>query len=199
MKTIATIALAVLLLTASTSSQNKPKDVQGWEETRWGMTSEEIGKTLGSRARKLANIEGYGNGYYEYLVPGINLQGLSFTALLVMDYNTMKLSRVDLRLDEYKSEKPREDVFGALESMLTALYGPPDTKKDERRSDQWTMARDWRFQTTTIELGLYWHSDDHSGNVGIYYSPSAHAKPSQMTPNKSLDASRDSMFRMKLL
>ena len=65
MKRISIIAVIILLFSVSTSSQNKSKDIQGWEETRWGMTSDEIGKALGSRAQKLTDFEGYGYGYYD--------------------------------------------------------------------------------------------------------------------------------------
>jgi len=178
MKRISIIAVIVLLFSVSTSSQNKSKDIQGWEETRWGMTSDEIGKALGSRAQKLTDFEGYGYGYYEYLVPEITLRGSTFTALLIMDY-TGKLSSVDVRSNEYESQKPQRDIFDALDSMLIAQYGAPDAKKDEPSSGQVHLSHIWKFQTSTGELWLYWdnHSRPVSSNVGISYYPTAAVKP----------------------
>ena len=159
---------------ATASSQSKPKDLLGWEEVRWGMTADDIARLFGSRAERVPSVEAYGDWYYLYTVP-VNLQGEQYTAILLMDYTTSKLARVDIRLNQYESPAPREDVFTALEAMLTQQYGQPDSKKDEPRSDNWRIGRSWKFQTSTVELWLYWHKDDadQGSNVGISYYPTA--------------------------
>jgi hypothetical protein len=190
MKRIAAIALFALLCSVSVPNQTKPKDVLGWEETRWGMTSDEIGKALGSRAQKLTDSELYGDGYYDYLVPDITLQSSTFTALLIMDRETRKLSRVDVRLNQYESQKPPRDIFDALDAMLIAQYGAPDAKKDEPSSDQVHLSHIWRLQTSTVELWLYWDNRMRpvSSNVGISYYPTAAVKNDGTEPNVGCDS-----------
>jgi hypothetical protein len=175
MKRIGTIALFAILVSVTVSSQSKPKDVLGWEETRWGMTAEDIPKLFGSRAKRVPSVEVYGDWFYLYTVP-VNIKGRPYTAILLMDYSTAKLVRVDVRLDQYESPVPREDVFNELDAMLTQQYGAPDSRKDERLSDQRRIGRTWKFPTSTVELSLYWHGAD-SSNVGISYYPSAARKP----------------------
>jgi len=176
MKRIGTIALFAILFSVPASSQSKPKDVLGWEGIRWGMTAEDIPTLFGSRAKRVPSVELYGDWYYLYTVP-VNLKGQTYTAILLMDHLTAKVARVDIRLDQYESPVPRGDVFNSLEAMLTQQYGQPDSKKDERQTDQRRIGRTWKFQTSTVELWLYWHNDDHSSNVGISYYPTAALKP----------------------
>lgn len=177
MKRIATLALVSLLFSLAASTQSKPKDVLGWEGTRWGMTAEEIAKLFGSRAERVPSVEVYGNGYYLYTV-ATNLKNQTYTAILVMDYATAKLSRVDVRLDQYQSPAPREDVFKALDAMLTEQYGAPDIRTDQSSSNEVHLSHVWKFQTSTVELWLYWDNRDRpvSSNVGISYYPTASAK-----------------------
>lgn len=186
MKPIGTIALFVILFGVTASGQSKPKDVLGWEGTRWGMTAEDIAKLFGSRAQRVPSVELYGKWYYLYTVPVI-LTGQTYTGILLMDSATNKLVRVEIRLDQYESPVPREDVFNALDGMLTQQYGQPDSKKDYRRSDPSGIGRTWEFPTSTVELFLYWYKDDHSSNVGIKYYPTAAVKPGPATHNKALE------------
>ena len=71
------------------------------------------------------------------------------------------------------------NIFDALDSMLIAQYGAPDAKKDEPSSGQVHLSHIWKFQTSTVELWLYWdnHSRPVSSNVGISYYPTAAVKP----------------------
>jgi hypothetical protein len=177
MKRIVTIAFVLILFSLAASSQSKPKDVLGWEGSRWGMSAEDISKLFGSRAERVPSIEVYGDWYYLYTVP-VSLKGQTYTAILLMDYATAKLVRVDIRLDQYKSPMPREDVFNALDAMLTQQYGQPDSKKDENKTDQRRNGRTWKFPTSTVELWLYWDNDNHQdSNVGISYYPTPVLKP----------------------
>src|SRR5437763_10287110 len=135
MKRIATITLFTILISSMASGQSKPKDVLGWERTRWGMTAEEIAKLFGSRADRVPSVEGYGDWYYLYTVAA-NLQGQTYTAIFLMDRSTDKLARVDVRLNEYESQKPQRDIFDALNSMLGAQYGAPDATKEDPSSEE---------------------------------------------------------------
>ena len=175
MKRIGTIALLVTLFSVVAAGQSKPKDVLGWEDTRWGMTAEDIAKLLGERAKRVPSVKVYGDWYYLYTVP-VNLKGQTYTAILLMDYSTAKLVRVDVRLDQYESPTPREDVFNAFDALLTQQYGQPDSKQDERLSDRRGIGNTWKFPTSTVELWLYWRNDDHTGNVGISYFPTVAPK-----------------------
>src|SRR5258708_6552003 len=147
-----------LVIALTSVGHSKPKDVPGWRSARWGMTTAQLVQALGSQAQKQPTWELYGDGSYEYLVPGIKLQGQSFTGFLVMNQEG-KLGAVDVRLDEMESSVPREDVFNKLESLLTKRYGAPDSKKDERPSkapiQTLTLSCTCRFPTTTLNPRCY--------------------------------------------
>ena len=176
MRRIGTVALFAILFSVTAASQSKPKDVVGWEGTRWGMTAQDIAKLFGERAKRVPSVEVYGDWYYLYTVP-VDLKGQTYTAILLMDYSTTKLVRVDVRLDQYESPAPREDVFDALDAMLTQQYGQPGSKKDERLAERREIDHTWKFPTSTVELWLHWRNDDHTGNVGISYYPTVAPKP----------------------
>lgn len=168
------VTLLMLLVSVSWPCYSKPKDVLGWQRTRWGMYDEDIVRVFGSKAEKLPQLELYGSGHLGYVVPGINLKGQRYSAYFQMD-GAGKLSEVDVRLDQMESRVPRDDVFNSLESLLTHQYGVPDSKKDERPSETpikfLSLRRTWRFPTTTVELLCDWDNDHRSG-VMIRYFPS---------------------------
>ena len=178
-----------LLLAFSQVGSSGPKDLFGWQGTRWGMSSQEIVKVFGSKAKKLPRWQLYGDGYLEYIVPGINLKGGMYTAYFMMDAGSSKLREIHLRLDQMESPVPRDDVFDGLNSLLTHQYGAPTRKDDERSPEvpikSLRLSRTWKFPTTTVELFCQWDSG-HSSLVTIRYFPSKLKSDVTTTHNKAL-------------
>ncbi len=199
MKTpVVTLRLAILLLALISHCYSQQKDVLGWQDTRWGMSNEDIERVFGSKLKKLPKPEKFLAWHADCVIPEFELEGEKFTVFFQIDNATNKLSQILIRLDEQKSRIPREVIFNRLESMLVREYGPLMDRGEDRRSSVIDfscveLSRKWRFPTTTIELAYGWDNQIDASLLTVRYFPTKAIQ--RTTPNKSLDASGGCVFR----
>jgi hypothetical protein len=154
----------------------QPKDVLGWQESRWGMSNEEIVRAFGPRIARLPKGEDFLTWHADYVMRHVELEGEVFSVFFQMDNETKKLAQVLVRLDEQESRVPRDEIFAKIETMLIHEYGAPVDKTDHRRSSSIDFAfldlsRLWRFPTTTIELSYGWDNQIEASLLTIRYFP----------------------------
>lgn len=132
-----------------------PADLPGWDETRWGMSREDLARVLGPRRRALAAPLRYGEYIVRDTVPGLRLAGRPFVALLQLDRGSERLAQVLLR---YRGDFPMLSDFAAVREVLAAQFGAPHERRaetDDRGSfpSFWIEAR-WTFPSTAVVLAL---------------------------------------------
>lgn len=168
-------AAATLFLSLASLSFSQPKDLLGWEKSRWGMSDKELIAEFGSRLHKLPKRQVFLKWHTDYVVP-VELAGGTYTVFFQMADDTNKLSQVLVRLNEMKSRTPREDIFNALAASLAHDYGEPASKIHDRyrfstKFNGVAFSRTWRFPTTTIELAYDWDDQIFASTLTVRYFP----------------------------
>ncbi len=168
------LATAVLLSFAQLCF-SQPKDVLGWEKSRWGMSNKDLVSVFGSRLQKLPKRQTFLKWHTDHVIP-VELIGGAYTVFFQMADDTDQLSQVLVRLNEMKSHTPREDLFNMLASSLTDDYGEPTAKTNDRyqcstKFNCIDLSRTWRFPTTTIELSYGWDDQIFASTLTIRYFP----------------------------
>jgi hypothetical protein len=194
------VALALaLLISISVPLAAKPRDVLGWQGTRWGMSETALLNAFGSKLKKLPDRQAFVWLHVDYIISDFSLDGNAYTVFFQMDDRTNKLAQVLIRLNEMETRTPRLEEFNRLERLLTPELGAPekdDHNFDERASNFRSIEqrRTWKFHTSTVELYYGWDNQIYASLLSIRYFPTGRA--STATPNKSLDASGGSVFRI---
>lgn len=154
---------------------SQPKDVAGWENSRWGMSDKDLVAAFGSRLQKLPKREAFLGWHSDYVISTESGGGV-YTVFFQMASDTNKLSQVLVRLNEMESKTPREDVFNLLASSLGNDYGKPTAQTNERyrfltKFNGMALSRTWKFPTTTVELGYDWDDQIYASTLTIRYFP----------------------------
>ncbi len=164
MRSMAWLGLA-LTVAGMTVSCKTPRDVRGWQDTRWGMTSGDLEKLVKSGVTRLPEREAYsgisGGSHADYGVPKLEACGAAFYVHLLVSDADDHLVTVLIRHDE-KRPFPQTSLFACLSATLTAKYGPPT----RRTEDEVT----WVFPTTTVRLESAYLASVFS-MVTIFYFP----------------------------
>lgn len=136
--------------------QNNAKDVPGWNNTRWGMTEDEIKEIFKDKIVKLDTVEHYGNlkQYSSIGLKDIEIINTKFNVFFVMDEDTKKLVKVVLRHAEPFSIV---FMFKLLEAELMKKYGPPFYRDTTSESDKVELFAMWNFPST--QFRLYYRDD----------------------------------------
>lgn len=164
--------LALVALGLSTVRAQKPDDVPGWQEARWGMTEPELVEAFKSRVTKLPERQALkdNQGYADYSIQDYEIEGNKFTVFFDMDMQTKKLMRVRMSLNEETSMLSKDTLyFPKYESLLTRKYGAPSFKNDERSRGMVILEREWFFKTTTVKLSYVWSSMGNFSWLKIMY------------------------------
>ena len=174
-----TAVLAIsLFLVMNLTGYSQRNDVAGWEQYRWGMSNEDIGRTADLRLTKLTKSEKFLGMHVDYIIPQYQIKGEVFTVYFQIEDNSGELRQILIRLNAQKSKAPREEIF---ESLLARQYGEALDKIDERRTstDNFKfidLTRVWRFPTTTIELAYGWDNQIDASLLTIRYFPTKASK-----------------------
>jgi hypothetical protein len=125
----------------------RPKDVEGYSKTRWGMTDDEILAALPGQAVRLTAPlpkRSYAGG----IIANIGIEDLEIAhtkyTLHFVPGKDGKLFRVRIA----PVNRGYAIHFQALEAILTEKYGPPSYKSVAGNH----MVAKWNFPSTTIDL-----------------------------------------------
>ncbi len=154
---------------------SQPKDLEGWNKARWGMTDEDISKAFGEQVepvpnskkiRKLSasekkeleakakkNKEKFETFHTNLWIKSAEIYGKPFEVYFKMNDKTNKLGVINF----VSMEKPSKALFKFLEKKLTEEYGFPSRGYTSEGSVANLLIRNrfWIFPTTTIELELF--------------------------------------------
>jgi hypothetical protein len=157
------LALLLLLLpqtTAPAQTATSLKDVLGWQEARWGMTTEELQKQFGGKLSKRVKKDYAVKGekryaYADYEIKGLDLADDVFDVDFLMDIDTHQLIGIRVQTAEDKQyDSQARVIFEKVEKSLQQKYGTPGHAENEPGRTISTRTRRWVFPTTTIELRL---------------------------------------------
>jgi hypothetical protein len=160
------LIILLFVLYASNYAFGQPKDVEGWNKTRWGMTKNKVLKAFEGKAtaiekpKKYEGLSKQRDAYALVVLDEIEIGGDKYTVDFVFDDSDKKLIMVIISI---KGKRPSELQFSSLEQMLTEKYGSPSFAKDTRKPDKRLrggvvlegsdlLERAWNFPSTIIEL-----------------------------------------------
>lgn len=173
MRIIFRFILSLWFLIPVTETLAAPEDVEGWLDTRWDMTPEELDER---------NIEGLeqkkrDDGKYEYVIEKYSVFGTNFKVLFF--WKNERLVRVQLSSNLLHSKPssaynpmfhtPRRELSTRIAQSLIRKYGKPDTQnlkdeadienkyqkmfpEDDIRVGTYQRKMDWIFNSTLIKL-----------------------------------------------
>ena len=154
MRYVITFASLLFLFatTINISAGTKPKDVFGWDNVRWGMSTDEVEHILGKNVKKRKVRHDEKDKMYSGLeLKDITMGNTRLRASLWMDDSSNTLTRIVFIPIEQPSRYEWAETFIDLESYLVDRYGSPDIEKTS--NDPGTSAdRKWVFPSTEIEL-----------------------------------------------
>lgn len=158
--------IILFVICTSNYSFGQPKDVEGWNKARWGMTENEVLKVLEGKATAIEKPQKYQglskqwDAYAPVVLDEIEIGNDKYTVDFIFDDNDKKLIMVIVSI---KDKSPSEVQFSSLEQMLTEKYGSPSFTKDDKTPDKRlstgvvlegsdSLERAWNFPSTIIEL-----------------------------------------------
>ena len=146
------LIMAVLIPSGGLQAAQKPRDVYGWENLKWGMTGDEIKAAFGKSVVVHKPKEDAGEGAYSDLeLTGLTIGGKGFRASLWMDNGTKRLRKIVFVPTGEPKGFEWAETFIKVDEDLASRYGDPD--KEETSNDPGTSAeRKWVFPSTVIEL-----------------------------------------------
>lgn len=146
------ILLLLFFFSVTINAYSKPKDVYGWDNVRWGMSSVEVKKMLGENIEKRnIRVDEKENMYSEFQLRGVEFGRVKFRASLWMDMKSDKLVRIVFIPENEPSKYQWAEAFISTEKFLNKEYGIPNLVKTS--NDPGTSAeRVWNFPSTEIEL-----------------------------------------------
>lgn len=165
------IRFAALLTVAVTlCGQAKPKDVDGWDKIKWGMTIAQARAVYAAQSQP----ETKDNWTLLQLNP-VNLRGIKMGVEVGARQGEDKVSLVRLWSffgvpDSAPSAGPQD--FDTLRTMLIAQYGPP-ANEEERRGENFRLMKSvlWKFPSTSILMSLEQSSSlPNLGNIYLEYT-----------------------------
>lgn len=134
----------ILFVPPSLAADEDPRNITGYDKTRWGMSEDEVLTAEAPRAEKLEKPSTMVNGdLVTIVIKGVETEGIQFTAYFIFDSQNRKLVNVSLQ----SGADIGTDVGSTLariERVLTEKYGQPDEKNGESLL--------WKLPKTTIEL-----------------------------------------------
>lgn len=198
MKALLFLALLLLFLPVIALAQNASpaqpavpsKDLMGWQQTRWGMSTSEVLQAVTPtpvRLEKRSYLTRGGDagkpfdryGYADYYTT-VQVSGEEYKVYFYMDAKADRLLTVVLEPARYLSteEYIPEGAFTGLSEALTQKYGTPTGQDDDRSKSGYThknmitRTRQWVFPTTSIRLHYLGLEDIPMYSLKITYSPS---------------------------
>jgi hypothetical protein len=150
----------------------QPKDVDGWDKVKWGMTVAQAQAAYGSEARTWKqdypnSLRPKARDYDERLfVRGLKIGGMKMVAAIETPIGSERVVEVKLTLDQGS----RDSAYEALGTFLTQQYGQP-SEVVKNRGFGATAIRStfWKFPSTVIVLNWI-ETTGYGGSVEVNYT-----------------------------
>ena len=136
------------------------KSVEGWSNSRWGMTREEIAEVFKGQVVQLPKPEKFGYGEANTVIEQIQLCGELFKVWFLEDPKTQALKAVLIKPLKGEVQAGRDflnpdTLFDGLHRLLIEKYGQPTVATDKKPDStlrKRKMFSEWIFPHTIIEL-----------------------------------------------
>jgi hypothetical protein len=161
---------ALAALSVSLCGQPKPKDVDGWDKVKWGMTLAEARSAYDVKTQP----EGSDNWTLLTLNP-VKIADIQMGVQVAARHGSEKITSV--RLWSYfglpssaPSAGPQD--FDALRGMLIQKYGPP-ASEEAKRGENFRLVKTvlWTFPSTSILMTLEQSASlPNLGNITLDYT-----------------------------
>lgn len=144
---ILSVIFCLLLIFQSSAFAETTEDVDGWSNTKWGMTKAEVSDAFPGQV--IPHEGKSGQGCY-MKIDGANIVGSEFVIVFDFDCNTKKLKGVSLAPKNNITRIQGANLYEKLYDELKVKYGSP-TKRDNSQVSAKTV---WIFPSTKIEMNL---------------------------------------------
>lgn len=156
----------------SRPANTEPKDVLGWQDTKWGMTKVDIKRVFARyNVSKDRQADDEPRLICETLCALLNFKiaNEAFMVTFEFDGRTNGLSEVSL---DNINAKYRESFVNELEKLLILKYGASDHVEDGTVGSLMDLSRYWGFKTTEIRLRHRHTLRDSTSMTQISFKPS---------------------------
>ena len=137
---------------ASPAAAERPADIAGWDDTRWGMTMSTLDRIFAGRIQVAQSPLIFGPFRATRYLDRVTVAGRPFIAFLQSN-DEQRLAQVLLR---YRGSRPAPADGAAVRIALTAQLGPTserDVESDYSGSfPSFTVINRWAFPTTRVLL-----------------------------------------------
>lgn len=138
-------------------------DVLGWQNTRWGMTADEIISAVGLDRLRQIPLETGKDWYAELAIPDVDIGRNAFDITFQMSSETDRLKQVLIRHED-ATNRPQEMQFQETLEIIAEKFGQPARIGT---SNEWM----WEFPTTTIFLEAF-YIEDIASFIAVRFTPS---------------------------
>jgi hypothetical protein len=136
---------AISALAIALPGQEKPKDVDGWDKIKWGMTLEEARDAYGVTAPFWENER-----WTSLVLDPVKIGDMEMSGGADAKHGTHKVSQVGFSLG---FDKPGyAGGFDTLKTLLIQKYGPPVSEEKTTGYGHWVKRALWTFPSTSIVL-----------------------------------------------
>ncbi|MEX2454264.1 MAG: hypothetical protein WD470_06145 [Rhodospirillaceae bacterium] len=129
-------------------------DLPGWGDTRWGMSRDDLARSLGDALRPLGGRLSYDGAYATHGVDGVAVGGVPFRAVFQMAEETDGLVQVLLQPE---GKQPPESFLRPVHDALRDALGEPARACVTPGTGGGPLSIEilWRFPTTTVHLSMF--------------------------------------------
>jgi hypothetical protein len=147
-------AFILFLLVCFVHTALTQTDLEGWRQSKWGMTADQVIKAFNGEVVRLKKPDVFKDGHAPVGIESYALAGHKYKVSFVVNEKG-KLHKVSLDLQE----EGNESIFESLEKLLTEKYGKPSYQNNRRNDGNLaqSLSREtmWSFSKTTITLTYY--------------------------------------------
>jgi len=130
----------------------KVKDVEGFMNTRWGMTEDQILESMKGEAVKLKSRKNYRFNWYATVgIKEVTIDSNKYTVHFLMNKGTNLLQQVNLDIFYQNIEDP-DLSFASLKNAFEKDYGKPtaESKTENPKNHSVIFQAAWVFPSTII-------------------------------------------------
>lgn len=159
------IIVSALLAIGVVQAAADPQSLDGYGNSRWGMTPEQVLKAEAPLAKMLEPPAQYRTGVGLVGIDEIQVITTKMGVMFIFDDPGRKLKQVNLTSLESKNALLNAHAFSSLEKILTEKYGAPTYKQDGRNVS-------WKLPKTTIDLN-HMNISGVVSRVTVVYKPTS--------------------------
>jgi len=145
------------------TTDNSPKDLPGWENTRWSMTEKQVRAAVTSPLdvpRSKAEQPSGNKWYMPFLIRNAEVEGFHCEARFFFDKRSKALDTVYLQLRENSDTSSTEAaqqkaIFERMVATVTKRYGKYTAKKDRSSSGVHNEETIWTFPSSVLAVQYF--------------------------------------------